>query len=182
MPVSDEPTKKSFLEEDLYDALRWLFVGAVTWEASRNQPHRCGNQDVLAMFTSFSQARALYEFFYANGRQHDDARACDFTSTSAWHPTETNLYRTYMAGHKPANKRVFHLVYSRSSHAGGPGHDGPDHLKNQVLEIAKDIRSLTEQLANSADTGFRHSIRHALQKALQEAKLTANLYGIANPF
>ena len=60
----DEATKKAFLTEDLYDALRWLFVSAVTWGASRNQPHRCGNQDVLAMFSSLVQARALYEFFY----------------------------------------------------------------------------------------------------------------------
>ena len=30
----DEATKKAFLAEDLYDALRWLFVSAVTWGAS----------------------------------------------------------------------------------------------------------------------------------------------------
>lgn len=177
----DESTKKAFLTEDLYDALRWLFVGAVTWDASRKQPHRCGNQDVLAMFSSLAQARALYEFFYANGRQQDDARACDFTSASAWHPPETNLYRTYMAAHKPANKRVFHLVYNRLVHSGGSGQDGADHLKNQVLEFAKDLRSLIEQFMNSADTVFRDSIRQALDKALREAKLTADLYGVPDP-
>jgi hypothetical protein len=177
----DQSTKKAFLTEDLYDALRWLFVSAVAWAASRNQPHRCGNQDVLAMFSSLVQARALYEFFYVNGRQHDDARACDFTSDPVWRPPETNLYRTYMASHKPANKRTFHLVYNRSVHSGGSGPDGADHLKNQVLEFAKDLRSLVEQFMNSADAAFRDNIRRALDEALREAKLTADLYGIPNP-
>ncbi len=177
----DEATKKAFLTEDLYDALRWLFVSAVTWGASRDQPHRCGNQDVLAMFTSLAQARALYEFFYSNGRQHDDARARDFTPDPVWRPSETSLYRTYMSAHKPANKRVFHLVYNRSVHSGGFGQDGADHLKNQVLEFAKDLRSLMEQFMNSADTVFRDSIRQALDNALREAKLTADLHGVPDP-
>ena len=181
LTTPDIPTRQGFLKEDLYDALRWLFVGAVIWEASRSQPHRCGNQDALGMFTSLTQARALYEFFYADGKQNDDARAGDFTSTSGWCPTESNLYRTYMAGQKPANKRVFHLVYNRPAQAGGHGQDGPDHLKNQVLEFAKDLRRLTEQFADSADTDFRDSIRYALQKALQDAKLAADLYGVPNP-
>lgn len=180
MRIPDNSTKEKFLREDLYDALRWLFVGALTWSASRNQPHRCGNQDALAMFTSLTQARALYEFFYGVGEKDDDARARHFAS--AWDPPKTDLYRRYMAGGKPANKRVFHLVYNRPAHAGGPGQDGSDHLKNQVLEFAKDLRSLTEQLANSAATEFRESIGRALEKALQEAKLTADVYGIANPF
>ena len=160
MRIPDNSTKEKFLREDLYDALRWLFVGALTWSASRNQPHRCGNQDALAMFTSLTQARALYEFFYGVGEKDDDARARHFAS--AWDPPKTDLYRRYMAGGKPANKRVFHLVYNRPAHAGGPGQDGSDHLKNQVLEFAKDLRSLTEQLANSAATEFRESIGRAL--------------------
>lgn len=180
VPVPDDSTKVSFLEEDFDDALRWLFVGAITWEASQSEPHRCANQDALAMFTSLTQARALYEFFYGLGEQDDDARARHFAS--AWDPPKTDLYRRYMAGGKPANKRVFHLVYNRPARAGGSGQDGTDHLKNQVLEFAKDLRSLTEKFADSADTDFRDSIQHALQKALQEAKLAADLYGIANPF
>jgi uncharacterized membrane protein len=31
-------TKLAFLNDDLYDALRWLFVGVVTWEAMRRRP------------------------------------------------------------------------------------------------------------------------------------------------
>jgi hypothetical protein len=86
-----------------------------------------------------------------------------------------------MSAHKPANKRVFHLVYNRSVHSGGSGQDGADHLKNQVLEFAKDLRSLMEQFMNSADTVFRDSIRQALDNALREAKLTADLHGVPDP-
>jgi hypothetical protein len=179
MPVPDDSMKEKFVSEDLRDALRWLFVGAVTWEASRSQPHRCENQDVLGMFASLTQARALYEFFYGTKEQGDDARACHFAS--AWKPDKTDLYRRYMAARKPANKRLFHLVYNRASHAGGSGHDGPDHLKNQVLNFAKDLRGLTEQFAASVHTNFRGGVRHALQKALEEAKFAADHYGIATP-
>lgn len=179
MAIPEDSMKEKFVSEDLYDALRWLFIGAVSWEASRSQPHRCANQDVLGMFASLTQARALYEFFYSPKGQDDDARACHFAS--AWKPDKTDLYRRYMAARKPANKRLFHLVYNRASHAGGPGHDGPDHLKNQVLNFAKDLRDLTEKFADSVDNR-RDSVRHALQKALEQAKLAADHYGVANPF
>jgi hypothetical protein len=86
-----------------------------------------------------------------------------------------------MAGGKPANKRVFHLVYNRAVHAGGSGEDSFDHLKNQVLELARDLRRLTEEFANNADPNSRDSITNALREALQEAKLAADSYSIANP-
>jgi len=179
VPISDHLKKEEFLRKDLCNALRWLFVGAVTWEASRNQTHRCANQDALAMFTSLTQARALYEFFFAEGKKPDDARAGDFAP--AWKPQETDLYRRYMAGGKPANKRLFHLVYDRHLRSGGSGHDGPDHLKNQVLEFATDLRRLTEEFALKANPAFRDSVQDALKKALKEAKLVAHHYGIVNP-
>lgn len=178
--VPDDVTKNQFLRTDLRDALRWLPVGAVTSKAARTQPHRCGNQDALAMFTSLTQARALYEFFYAPAKQDDDARASHFAST--WEPLETDSYRNYMAGGKPANKLVFHLVYNRPTHSGGLGDEGPDHLKNQVFEFVRDICKLTEDFARNADPGFRDSVGFALEGALKEAKLAADHYGIANPF
>lgn len=180
MAVPNNAEKERFINEDLYDALRWLFVAAVSWEASRSQPHHCANQDALAMFANITQARALYEFYYCAPKQDDDARACHFAR--AWKPKESDPYRKYMAGQKPANKRVFHLVYNRPDHAGGPGLDGLDHLKNQVLEFAADLRRLTEEFADCVETNFRDYVRRALQKALQEAKAAADYYGIACPF
>jgi hypothetical protein len=131
------------------------------------------------MYVSLVQARALYEFFYDPEKQKDDARARHFAS--AWKPRESDLYGRYMAGGKPANKRVFHLVYNRGLRAGGSGRDGPDHLKNQVLEFAKDLRRLTEEFASNADAAFRGSVQYALQEALKEAELAADHYGIAIP-
>ena len=173
--------KTQLLKEDLHDALRWLFVGAVTWEAARKQPHRCGNQDALAMFTSLTQARALYEFFYAAPGKSDDARARDFCPASAWNPSKSYLYLDYMAAKKPANKRVFHLVYDRADHAGGLGEDGPDHLKNQVLNFARDLRRLTEEFIKCIDSKFHHVAGAALHGALAEAKSIADYYEISDP-
>ncbi len=179
MPVPDDSTKEKFLREDLYNALRWLFEGAIAWEAARRRPESAGrHQGLLGMYASLMEARALYEFFYGQGHG-DDARACHFAS--AWNPGETDHYQRYMAGGKPANKRVFHLVYNRAVHAGGSGEDGPDHLKNQVLELARDLRRLTEEFANNADPTFRDGVSNALREALQEAKLAADSYSIANP-
>lgn len=180
VPGPARSTKETFLRQDLYDALRWLFVSAVSWEAMRQRPGLCAaNQDAISMLASLTQARALYEFFFAKGQHDDDARASHFAPQ--WNPSITPLYTTYMDDRKPTNKRVSHLVYNRPAHAGGPGHEGPDHLNKQVLAIAKDLRSLTEQFANAADPDFRDAIREALQSALEGARRAADHYGIANP-
>lgn len=172
--------KLAFLNDDLYDALRWLFVSVVTWEAMRQRPEVCtANQDAISMLASLTQGRALYEFFFAGQQKGDDARAHDFASR--WNPSPSFLYTTYMGKGKPTNKRVSHLVYNRSAHSGGFAPNESDHLKNQVLKIAKDIRDLTEQFAVSADAGFRNAIRAALQNALEQARHTADHYCIANP-
>lgn len=169
----------SFLEDDLYDALRWLFVGAVTWTAAKDQPNEYGRLEVLGMSTSFVQARSLYEFFYGQPRPNDDARVRDFAPS--WSEPESAVYRKYMAYGSPANKRFFHLVYNRAAHAGGTGHDGPDHIKNQVLEFAKDIRRLTEVFIGVVPPDFRLATQDALGKALKEADLAAVHYKIKNP-
>jgi hypothetical protein len=173
--------KADFLANDLSDALRWLFEGAVAWEAARRRPESAArHQAAVSMYASIVQARALYEFYFSPAKKNDDARARDFAST--WNPAKTELYRRYMAEGQPANKRVFHLVYNRPAHAGASGEDGPEHLKNRVLEVAKELRRLTEEFAHNADPAFRDSAKFALQKALKEAVSAADYYGIANPF
>jgi hypothetical protein len=168
--------KADFLERDLYDALRWTFVSAVAWSAGDGRPER-----VLGMNTNFVQARALYEFYFARGGEPDDARARDFAPS--WAEPKSHSYLKYMRRGTPANKRIFHLVYGRSAaaNAGGPGHDGPDHLKNQVLEFAKDLRRITENFIGCVEPRFHTTVRTALDKALCEADKTANHYGIPNP-
>lgn len=137
------------------------------------------------MNTNFVQARALYEFYFdqkdTKQSKPDDARAHDFAGS--WSETGTDLYLKYMRGGAPANKRVFHLVYGRSSaaNAGGPGHDGADHIKNQVLEFAKDLHRITERFIECVDPQFRVIVRTTLNKALVEAAKTADCYGIQNP-
>jgi hypothetical protein len=130
------------------------------------------------MYTNFVQARALYEFFYSSGSR-DDARAVDFAP--AWKPRTNSLHAKYMAAGKPANKRVFHLVYGRSAHAGGPGHEGDDHINKKVLEFAKDLRQLTEEFVKCVQPHFQAIVQSALDSALQEAKSTADGYSVTNP-
>lgn len=55
MATSDE--KREFLEKDVYDALRWAFVGAITWLATEGRPERA-----LGMNMNFVQARAAWLF------------------------------------------------------------------------------------------------------------------------
>lgn len=203
MAVPDEATRNGFLIYDLYNSLKYLFEGAVAWGAHRQallqasapaemissgqihgvarSPSR--HQGAFAMYGSFVEARALYDFFYKTrsdpepGDSPDDtAYASDFAPK--WKPRSSELYSRYMASRRPANKRVFHLVYNRSLHAGGTG---PDELKNQVLRFAEDLLSLTEDFAANVDLGFRDVINSALRKALQDADDAAKHYGIANP-
>lgn len=177
MRVTD-PEKVAFLRDDFYDSLRWLFVGAVSWEAGKTKG-RINHQSVLGMYTAAVQARALYEFFYAPTGT-DDARAVDLVA-GRWSPDKTSLYSTYMAGGKPANKRIFHLVYRRDSHSGGTGHDGPDHLKNQIVNFAVDLLVLSRDFIRALGPTLQPHAQQALDQALDEAAALAAEYRIANP-
>jgi hypothetical protein len=173
MPTLDEKTE--FLQKDLLNSLRWLFVNAVVWHAS-------AKERLTAMYTCFVEARALYEFYFSkHTTQSDDARAKHFADS--WTEPESALYVKYMASHRPAQKRLFHLVYGRSKpeNAGGPGQEGSDHLKNQVLDVAKDLRKITERFVVSVRSEFRDFAQAALDKALGEAGEKAREYGITNP-
>ena len=169
--------EQEFLRDDLYDALRWLFEGAVVWEAARMMPQRAGrHQAVLGMYTSLVQARALYEFYYRKKSAKDDVRVKDFAPR--WKPTENPLYKAYMDQGMPAQKRVFHLVRDRSAHAGGTGNAA---LNKKVLEFAQNLRGLTEEFGKNADPAFQSEIHSALARAIEDAEVAAKHYGIPNP-
>ena len=177
--------RKKFLEDDFSDALKHLFVGAVIWKAAENT-ELCPFQRGLGMFTSLVQARSLYEFYHSDRRKRDDARAEDFALgwTAKWAGKESDLYKNYMAPWKPTNKRIIHLVYFRSKHSGGPvgEHDGPEHIKNKVLEFAKDLIGLTKDFINSVELDYRDSATHGLEKARKGADEAAGDCKIDNPF
>lgn len=178
---------KKFLEEDLSHALKELFVGAVVWEAAdvnRGSSKLCPFQRDLGMYASFVQARALYEFYSSKKKQKQDAaRASDFVPEGKWTEKESanKLYSEYMDNEKPANKRVFHLVYDRSRHAGGPTNDETKHIKNQVLEFARDLLKITREFLGRVKPDFHGSVECALRKALTAAEEAAVGCEIANP-
>jgi hypothetical protein len=166
-----------FIAEDLYDALRWLFEGAVAWEAARMKPGKSSrHQQAFGMFTSLVQARSLYEFFYGK-KKPDDARARDFVSKSRWIVPHSALYARYMENGKPAQKRVFHLVFNRPIHSGGLGNE----LNKKVTEFAVDLRRLVEDFQRNADPEFRDEIECTLTKAILEANEAAKSFGIPRP-
>jgi hypothetical protein len=186
MPTLDE--MKEFLEVDLADALKGLVAGAVVWEAAdvaKERSELCPFQRGIAMSASFVQARALYEFysFKKKKSKKDDARATDFVPTWNWpgKKSKDDLYGKYLDNEMPGNKRVFHLVYGRSLHAGGPKDDETKHIKNQVLEFARELLEFTTEFGNRANADFQGSIQIALQKARKAAEEAADGCKIANP-
>jgi hypothetical protein len=175
--ADDVKQRSDFLKDDFYDALFWLFDGAVAWEAGRKQSASAGRHQIpRGLFTSIVQARALYEFFFAVDHEDDDLRCNHFAPS--WRPPKTDLYKKYMARGRPAQKLVFHLVRNRAFHLKG---EGPERLNRQVIEFAKDLRKLTEEFAEEAEPIFRDDIRHALTRALEEAQKTARHYDIPCP-
>lgn len=170
--------KIEFLEQDLFDALRWLLIAAVTWSASPANavPHL----RVLALNTVCVQARALYEFFFSANDSADDARAAHFAPSWTAHPPAD--LETYLGPRKPANKRIFHLVYGRSAHPGGTAADESDHLKNQVLSVAQALVTVTRSFVGSTAPQFRPPAQEALNQALLEARDLASIYGVAVSF
>jgi hypothetical protein len=190
MSITDTD-RKQFLEKDFYNALRYLFEGAIAWDAWKQTEEKAAkveprpvifrHQGALGMYTTFMEARALYEFFHKHGtRSHDDdsARADDFASN--WKANESDVYKDYMAHSKPANKRMFHLVYLRSEKSGETSTKGP--LNEQVLNVAKDLRDLARKFIEHIDDSDSQKLaRTALQKALGEGQKAADHYYIANP-
>jgi hypothetical protein len=174
--------KDLFLREDLKDALKWLLVSAVIWEAAKLE-ECCPNQDAIGMYTNFVQARALYEFYYKgeNNRKADDARAIDFSDS--WQPPNSTLYARYVES-GPLNKRVFHLVYGRSEeqYAGASGHSGPDHINQQVLEFAKELLRLTREFVRCARPEFKDAAQSAIDDGYRDAQNAANALGLRIPF
>lgn len=195
-------SQRAFLEDDLSDALKGLFVGAVVWEAAdraekAKEKERCPFLKRLAATESFVQARALYEFYTPTkdkpkGEKGEPAYASHF---GQWTEKEfgvdvSGLFEKYMEGRKapgvfrtnsPANKRVFHLAYDRSDFSGGSGQDGSDHLKNQPLKFATNLRDITEKFIEKVEPPFRDSAKTALEKAREGARQAATGCNIANP-
>lgn len=172
---------KTLFFGDLKDALKWLLVGAVVWEAAkRKQP--CPNQDALGMFTNFVQARALYEFYYKKEHDLDDARAKDFCDY--WQPPTSALYARYVVKGRPLNKRVFHLVYGRSEEpcAGASGTSGPDHVNLQVLEFARELLQITEMFVQCVKREFKELAQSALADGYHDTQNASNALGIPIPF
>ncbi len=180
MSITDAD-RKQFLKEDLYNALRYLFEGAIAWYAWKQNKENCRHQGALAMYTAFMEARALYEFFYNQNplkSNSDDARATDFAAR--WKADESEVYRDYFARSKPANKRMFHLVYLRSEKSGETNTKGP--LKDQVLNVAMDLLDMTRKFVeNCDDPACCELARRALQNALDDGQKAADHYCVANP-
>lgn len=195
--------QKDFLRDDLSDALKGLFVGAVVWEAAdraekAKEKELCPFLKGLAASASFVQARALYEFYNPRetdkpkGEKGETAHASHFGEWTEKEFTseELDLFKKYIKGQEttgvfrtnsPINKRVFHLAYDRSDFSGGLGQDGSDHLKNQPLEFATNLRDITKKFIEKVDDRFRESAKAALEKAREGASQAAMGCSIPNP-
>ncbi|HKT89489.1 MAG TPA: hypothetical protein VJQ59_13685 [Candidatus Sulfotelmatobacter sp.] len=185
-----EKLKRDFMEEDFHDSLKWLFTGAITWHAHPLDKDHAYLRS-LGMFTSLVHARALYEFFYKCGQSsHPNAGATasakDFVASWNSPADRKQLYSRYMAKQKPAQRRVFHLVYGRGKPAGGSMGGGSAELNEQVLEFARDLRRLTEEFIRSLSENpdydaFRQLAESALSKALAVGSALAAGYNIPMP-
>jgi hypothetical protein len=183
--MATQSEKDEFLRKDLADALKWLVVGAIMWRAADTNGGKaelCPHQRAVGMFTSLVQARALYEFYYGKDGRPDDAR---LRQVSSWTPKQSTLYADYFANEKPANKRVFHLVYGRSMHSSGDANNpnDPRHINNRVLDFAEELWTITKEFVNHVDDAtLRGEAERAFKSAGAEAETTAASYGVKHPF
>src|SRR3984885_15796148 len=109
--IASADRQKDFLKDDLSDALKGLFVGAVVWEAAdraeeAKEKELCPFLKRLAASESFVQARALYEFY--NPKKTDKPRVEKGENAHASHfgewtqkestSDELNLFEKYIRG------------------------------------------------------------------------------------
>ena len=181
--------KERFLRDDFRDSLKWLFVGAVTWWA---HPLECDKDYLraLGMFTSLVQARALYDFFYRRGQAElqlgGTASAKHFVPSWQAPDDPDHLYSNYMSWGRPAQRRVFHIVYGRDTPEGGSMGDGSEELNSRVLDFAKDLKRITQEFAKRLVgtpelDRYCELVECALTKSLDEGCELAKTYGIPDP-
>lgn len=144
------PDLQRFIEQDLFNELRWMLVAASEWNASVATDFRpVDHFQVIAMDSTFLHARALYEFFIDgqnptwNPRPDTANAKRDFNVSIV--PTAT--YRQYIDG---INKRLFHLDINRPTpEKGGNPIPGKD-VNDKVVVVAQDVLDAWDKFASLA--------------------------------
>ena len=167
--MCSQEEKQRFLRDDFYHSLKELFISAITWQVAVEKretgQQRIHFQKDVSMHATFAQARALYEFYTDDIRKCDDARATHFCEK--WKGSTGLHYARFMED--PANKRIFHLVYSRQRKSLA--------LKSQVINVAKELCNLSEEFVRCVRDEFRVAAQGAWAAALKEAQRLAAIYG-----
>lgn len=167
--------QRAFLQSDLADALKWVFLGALTWVAAGpdGANDRIPHQRVVGLNTVLLQGRALYEFFYQEPRSRtdplrfgDSAWAGDFVEN--WQPPGSDLYAEYMGNQTPVQKRAAHLVYGRTEYHGGDKDDETTHISSQVMAFAKDLHRVAVDFARRVRPEYAEAAMKALNSARAE--------------
>jgi hypothetical protein len=146
-------SQKDFLKDDLSDALKGLFVGAVVWEAAdraekAKEKERCPFLKRLAATESFVQARALYEFYTPTkdkpkGERGEPAYASHF---GQWTEKEfgvdvSGLFEKYMEDgrSRACSARILQPIsaFSISRMIGATFREGQDIMARIISRISR---------------------------------------------
>jgi hypothetical protein len=159
-----------FIEEDLYNELRWLLVAASEWNAATTKDVEPANHFlVVTMDSTFLHARSLYEFFIDaqilnpqwNPKQNTAYAKRDFNISIA--PTST--YTRYIDG---IHKRLFHLDINRPSpEKRGVPIPGKD-INDKVMVVAQDVLDLWDNFAAQAPS-YTDLMNEKRSEVIQEA-------------
>ncbi len=171
---------KKYMEEDLFNELRWLLCAATQWDAYERlvaKPFQtpgvaepCFHLNVYTMDSAFIHARTYTSFSLPRRKQlrkiireiKKRLTWCDYNLAGR---QKSKKYNEFM---KPLHGRVMHLDKDRS---------GYDAVKSEVVNFAKDILELWDGFTKKAGIDkYAELLKKLRDDAIREARHVASQY------
>jgi hypothetical protein len=163
---------KRYLEEDLYNELRWLVCAATEWDAQDKligEPPQvpkieepCFHFKVYTMDSALLHARSLYEFFTATRCRNGRLTWRDFSSQAS---QKSGKYDKFI---KPLHGRVMHIDRDRA---------GYEEIKKEVVNFAIDILDLWDSFSKQPGLApYSGLLDQFRTKAVGEARKVGEQY------
>jgi len=162
---------KKYMEEDLFNELRWLLCAATQWDTyERIIAEPCFHLNVYTMDSAFMHARSLYEFFTApeEAIKRNEKRGEKRLTWRDYSVMARQTSRKYEEFIKPLHGRVMHLDKDR------PGYDA---VKSEVVNFAKDILELWDGFTKKPGINkYAELLKKLRDDAIREARHVASQY------
>lgn len=158
--------QKQFINEHLYNELRWLLCAAASWKkvVERGTETYPMHFIVYGMDSAFLHARALFEFFtYTQSNSKQRKYKVIWKDFGLKEPLISSFYKDWML---PLHHHLMHL----ENRLDITNIINSKHLKDMVFDFAQEIVRLWRDFSSKVDTRLKPELDIKLEDAIIEAE------------